>query len=454
MIADTTPRISLSCNGSLKTFSFTFPLIVSSDLTVKLLNTVTNVAVALAETTDYSVADPDGVSGVLADYSNGGTITTTATLAYSSSYKIILERSVPYTQGADFTEGMPTLYANFESGLDKLTMQIQQLRDIIQRSPRCPAEDPTTLDMEMPNATTRAGKYAYYDANGEPTAVAVINAGTLSLSAWAETLVGADNAAEGRAVLELDNLTNDVQAKADFTGYNEKTTPADDDILLINDSEALNVVKKVKISNLSVLPVGALMDWPTETEPDDFFERDGTSLLRADYPALFAIIGVRFGAADSTHFSLPDDRGLFPRWWAHGSTNDPDRAARTDRGDGTGGDVVGSKQADATKAHNHTANNHAHTGSATSSIANKITNYDGRYSIGYTNTGGKTGNALPTMTTASAGENAYEWTGNPPNEYTVTTSITVDAAAVTINNSSGNESRPANRAYMPLIKYR
>jgi hypothetical protein len=32
--------------------------------------------------------------------------------------------------------------------------------------------------------------------------------------------------------------------RRDFTGYGEKTTPADDDILLINDSEELNVVKR------------------------------------------------------------------------------------------------------------------------------------------------------------------------------------------------------------------
>jgi len=452
LIADTAPRISLNCNGSLKTFSFTFPLIVSSDLTVKLLNTVTNVAVALAETTDYSVADPDGVSGVLADYSNGGTITTTATLAYPSSYKIILERSVPYTQAADFTEGMPTLYANFESALDKLTMQVQQLRDKLDRSPYGPAEDPTTLDMEMPNATTRAGKYAYYDANGEPTAVAVINAGTLSLSAWAETLVDADNAAEGRAVLELDNLTNDVQAKADFTGYDEKTVLNDNDILLMNDSETSNTVKKVSVGNLRSLPAGALVDWPVETEPDGWFERDGTSLLRADYPALFAIIGVRFGAADGTHFSLPDDRGLFPRWWAHGSTNDPDRAARTDRGDGTGGDVVGSKQAGANVSHTHTANAHNHSASATATTTLGEHNNTVCDSASVMMTVGGGGTVGPPDTTVGGAQ--WRWYSSL-NCFLASTSVSVTnvAATSTINATGGNESRPANRAYMPLIKY-
>lgn len=43
----------------------------------------------------------------------------------------------------------------------------------------------------------------------------------------------------------------DYAAKKDFTGYDEKTTLHNDDLVLINDSEAANVVKKVKKSNLS-----------------------------------------------------------------------------------------------------------------------------------------------------------------------------------------------------------
>lgn len=36
---------------------------------------------------------------------------------------------------------------------------------------------------------------------------------------------------------------------------------------------------------------------------------DGRSVLRTDYPDLFALIGTTFGAADGTHFTLPDYRG-------------------------------------------------------------------------------------------------------------------------------------------------
>lgn len=48
----------------------------------------------------------------------------------------------------------------------------------------------------------------------------------------------------------LGNVTDDAQAKADFSGYTAKTTPVDADTALINDSAASGVVKKVTLSNI------------------------------------------------------------------------------------------------------------------------------------------------------------------------------------------------------------
>lgn len=46
-------------------------------------------------------------------------------------------------------------------------------------------------------------------------------------------------------------------------------------------------------------------------------------------------------------------RGYFLRGVNAGSGNDPDAASRTNRGDGTTGDSVGTKQADQFKTHTH-----------------------------------------------------------------------------------------------------
>lgn len=201
MITDVVPRSTQNCNGSLKTFSFTFPLITSSNLTVKLINTVTGVITTLTETTDYTVADSDGVTGVLANYANGGSITTTPTEAWGSDYRINLERSVPYTQEQHYTEGMATLYATFERGLDKLTMELQQIKDITGRAPYCPATDSTSLDMEMPTADARAGKMLGFDDDGEPVAVTEIEG--VSVSSFGNTLLTSDDADDARTALDV-----------------------------------------------------------------------------------------------------------------------------------------------------------------------------------------------------------------------------------------------------------
>jgi len=53
------------------------------------------------------------------------------------------------------------------------------------------------------------------------------------------------------------------------------------------------------------------------------------------------------------YFKIPDTRGYFIRAWDHGLGADPDAASRTNRGDGTTGDNVGTRQLDEFKSHQH-----------------------------------------------------------------------------------------------------
>jgi hypothetical protein len=64
-----------------------------------------------------------------------------------------------------------------------------------------------------------------------------------------------------------------------------------------------------------------------------------------------------YGSGDgSTTFNLPDYRGYFLRGWNNGAAIDPDAASRTNRGDGTTGDYVGTKESDQFAAHTHSIN--------------------------------------------------------------------------------------------------
>lgn len=103
-----------------------------------------------------------------------------------------------------------------------------------------------------------------------------------------------------------------------------------------------------------VIPVGSIITWITSTPPTGYIECNGDPISRTTYAALFAVLGTDYGVGDgSTTFNLPDFRGEFLRGWDNTKGSDPDAASRTDRGDGTTGDVVGSKQPSENLSHGH-----------------------------------------------------------------------------------------------------
>lgn len=53
-------------------------------------------------------------------------------------------------------------------------------------------------------------------------------------------------------------------------------------------------------------PVGSITAYASTTAPAGWLLANGASLLRTDYPQLFAILGTSYGAADGTHFTLPN----------------------------------------------------------------------------------------------------------------------------------------------------
>ncbi len=119
------------------------------------------------------------------------------------------------------------------------------------------------------------------------------------------------------------------------------------------------------VNTVSFQEVGSYLITASAVTPANYLYCDGSSLLRATYTELFAKIGTAHGAADGTHFNLPDCRGRFVRGQADGSANDPDRSTRTAMATGGAtGDNVGSVQINATKKNGLSAsagNESAHT---------------------------------------------------------------------------------------------
>lgn len=61
-----------------------------------------------------------------------------------------------------------------------------------------------------------------------------------------------------------------------------------------------------------VKTVGVIYPFAGDTLPDGALWCDGSSYLRSAYPELFDTIGTAFGAADGTHFNVPDLRARVP----------------------------------------------------------------------------------------------------------------------------------------------
>ncbi len=60
------------------------------------------------------------------------------------------------------------------------------------------------------------------------------------------------------------------------------------------------------------VPTGALIMFAAAAAPAGYLLCDGSSVSRAGYAALFAVIGTTYGSVDGTHFTLPDMRSRVP----------------------------------------------------------------------------------------------------------------------------------------------
>ncbi len=76
-----------------------------------------------------------------------------------------------------------------------------------------------------------------------------------------------------------------------------------------------NLLLLYRLSSPEQQPIGMVGHFAVNSPPIGWLEANGASLLRASYPALFAAIGVSFGAVNGSEFTLPDLRGEFIRGW-------------------------------------------------------------------------------------------------------------------------------------------
>lgn len=182
-----------ACDGVETEFSFPYKIFAQTDLEVWLRDTA-GVLTKLTLPTHY------GVSAVNNDYSNGATVTTVAT--YGAGNTLAIVRVVPKTQGADYVENDNFPAEGHESALDRGVMISQQIAESLSRAIKGPVEE-ESLDMTIPPAASRKGKWLYFEAdNGEPRA-AETTPTDVAVSAFMETVLDDADAVEALATLGL-----------------------------------------------------------------------------------------------------------------------------------------------------------------------------------------------------------------------------------------------------------
>jgi hypothetical protein len=151
-ITNVARRVVYTGSAGVGPYSFTFPVLVNTDIAVYKNTTL------LTLTTDYTVT----ISGTTGQ----GSITLVSAATGADRITIVgarsIERSTDFVTGGDF-------FANtLNTELDSETIFIQQIAETAERSLKAPVTDPTSIDMTLPVNTVRANKFLAFSSTGNP----------------------------------------------------------------------------------------------------------------------------------------------------------------------------------------------------------------------------------------------------------------------------------------------
>jgi hypothetical protein len=157
-VSSTTVKNSYSGNGSTTVFAYTYRIFADSDLQV-IIRSASGTETTKTITTHYTVAG--------AGDANGGSVTFTPGNVPTATETVVLRREVPQTQAIDYIANDPFPAESHEEGLDRATMNIQQLQEEVDRSIKLSRTNTMTSTEFTVDAADRANKILAFDATGE-----------------------------------------------------------------------------------------------------------------------------------------------------------------------------------------------------------------------------------------------------------------------------------------------
>jgi len=157
-VSVTANRVQYNCNGSTTSYAYTSKIYEDSELTVT--KVLAGAETTLVLNTDYTVTGAG---------TSGGNVVLTAGSKCASGYTLTITRDIELTQETDYEDGGGLSAETLETNVDRLTLITQDLGEKVDRSFKTTqsANGPAPL---LDAADERAGKYLYFDTNGDLTA--------------------------------------------------------------------------------------------------------------------------------------------------------------------------------------------------------------------------------------------------------------------------------------------
>lgn len=184
-IATTASKVTVIGNGSQTVFNYAFIIPDKADAQLWLTDL----------TGQHTLLGADQWSGTNFGQNAGGTFTYPVSgTPIASGVKLTLERTVPDTQDVRFANQQGFYPRSVETGLDRVEMQVQQLRAMMEQTLRIPV--PEANISALPAASQRANGVLGFGVDGLPTILYDLDVGGLTpvgLSATGIILpIGAD----------------------------------------------------------------------------------------------------------------------------------------------------------------------------------------------------------------------------------------------------------------------
>lgn len=198
-VTTTTNKVIYSGNGATTAWSYTFPILSASDLSV--IYTDTTGAESTISSSAYTVTGIGSPSGGTVTYPTSGS-------PIASGTKLTILRTVPYTQ-TDVFSNQGGYYPEVTEGrFDRIVMALQQLYERSLRSFLAPASD-STAPGAMPTSTQRAnggaGSFLAFNSSGNPYAASLT--ALSGVSTWIQNnLLPAASASAARTAIAVPGL--------------------------------------------------------------------------------------------------------------------------------------------------------------------------------------------------------------------------------------------------------